>query len=38
MYGYQWIDFDHVKDVLDDGTEYYRIEMPFSPTADYMDY
>ena len=38
MYGYQWIDFEHVKDVLDDGTEYYRIMMPFSPTADYLDY
>ena len=38
MYGYQWIDFNHVKDVLDDGTEYYRLEMPFPPTADYLDY
>lgn len=38
MYGYQWIDFNHVKDVLDDGTEYYRLEMPFSPTADYLEY
>lgn len=38
MYGYQWIDFNHVKDVMDDGTEYYRLEMPFSPTADYLDY
>lgn len=37
-YGYQWIDFNHVKDVLDDGTEYYRLEMPFPPTADYLDY
>lgn len=37
-YGYQWIDFNHVKDVLDDGTVYYRLEMPFPPTADYMDY
>lgn len=37
-YGYQWVDFNHVKDVLDDGTEYYRLEMPFPPTADYMDY
>ncbi len=38
VYGYEWIDFNHVKDVMDDGTEYYRIEMPFAPHADFMDY
>lgn len=38
MYGYQWIDFNHVKEVMDDGTEYYRLEMPFPPTADYLEY
>ena len=38
MYGYQWIDFNHVKDKMPDGTEYYRIEYVFPPTADYMDY
>lgn len=37
-YGYQWVDFNHVKDVMDDGTEYYRLEMPYPPTADYLDY
>lgn len=37
-YGYHWVDFNHVRDVLDDGTIYYRLEMPFPPTADYMDY
>ena len=37
-YGYQWIDFNHVKDKMPDGTEFYRIEHVFPPTADYMDY
>lgn len=37
-YGYQWIDFNHVKDTMPDGTEFYRIEYVFPPTADYMDY
>lgn len=38
FYGYSWIDFEHrlVKDL--DGSSYYAIEMPFSPTADFMDY
>lgn len=34
FYGYQWIDFEHEKKTLDDGTEYYEIEYPFKPTAD----
>lgn len=38
VYGYQWIDFCHVKDRMKDGTEFYRIEMPFGPTPDYLDY
>lgn len=38
LYGYQWIDFNNVKDKMPDGTEYYRIEYVFPPTADYMDY
>lgn len=38
VYGYQWVDFCHVKDHMDDGTEFYRIEMLFGPTADYLDY
>lgn len=37
-YGYQWIDFFHVKDTMDDGTVFYRIDTPYGPTADYMDY
>lgn len=38
VYGYQWVDFCHVKDHMPDGREFYRIEMPFSPSADYLDY
>lgn len=38
VYGYQWIDFCHVKDRMQDGTEFYRLEMPFGPTIDYLDY
>ena len=38
IYGYQWIDFNHRKVVEEDGTEYYVIEMPFEPTADFYDY
>ena len=38
VYGYQWIDFCHVKEYMADGTEYYRIDIPFGPTADYLDY
>ncbi len=38
VYGYQWVDFCHVKDHMPDGREYYRIEMPFGPSADYLDY
>lgn len=32
-----WIDFNHRKTVLDDGLECYILEMPFGPTADYLD-
>lgn len=38
FYGYEWIEFHHIKDILPDGTEYYRIEMPFPPTEDYLDW
>lgn len=38
VYGYQWVDFVHIKEHMDDGTEYYRISIPFGPTADYLDY
>lgn len=36
--GMYWIDFNHHKAVMDDGTEYYILEMPFAPTANYNDY
>jgi hypothetical protein len=36
--GMYWIDFNHHKAVLDDGTEYYILEMPFAPTANYEEY
>lgn len=38
FYGYEWIEFHHIEDILPDGTKYYRIEMPFPPTEDYLDY
>lgn len=36
--GMYWIDFNHHKAVTDDGVEYYVLEMPFAPTANYDDY
>lgn len=36
--GMYWIDFNHRKSVLKDGTEFYILEMPFSPTVDYDEY
>lgn len=36
--GMYWIDFNHHKAVRDDGTEYYILEMPFAPTANYDNY
>ena len=36
--GMYWIDFNHHKAIMDDGTEYYILEMPFAPTANYDDY
>lgn len=36
--GMYWIDFNHRKVVLDDGSEYYTIEMPFEPTYDFLEY
>ncbi|CAK7007470.1 MAG: hypothetical protein EUB_01556 [Eubacterium sp.] len=38
FYGYSWIDFDHELVVMEDGLECYVINMPFGPTADFMDY
>ena len=37
-YGYTWIDFYHELVENEDGSQYYRIGMPFGPTADYMDF
>lgn len=38
FYGYQWVDFNHEMFKLDDGLTAFTITMPFSPTADFMDY
>jgi hypothetical protein len=38
FYGYSWVDFEHRKVTLDDGLECLTIEMPFAPTADYLDF
>lgn len=38
FYGYQWVDFWHDLFTLEDGLECYFINMPFPPTADFMDY
>jgi len=38
FYCYEWIDFIHVKTVLDDGLECVVIDIPFGPTADYLCY
>lgn len=35
-YGYRWVDFDHEKVMMDDGSYFYKISMPFAPTADYF--
>lgn len=32
-----WIDFNHYKVTLDDGLECYILEMPFGPSAGYLD-
>lgn len=37
-YGYQWIDFEHELQVMEDGLECYIIHMISPPTADFMDY
>ena len=36
--GMYWIEFNHRKLTMDDGTEYYVIEMPFEPTYDFLEY
>jgi hypothetical protein len=37
LYGYSWVDFGHESFEMDDGLECCAINMPFPPTADYMD-
>lgn len=36
--GMYWIDFNHKKEFMKDGTEFYILEMPFAPTLDYEEY
>lgn len=36
--GQYWIEFNHRKAALTDGTEVYIIEMPFEPTYDFLEY
>lgn len=38
FYNYQWIDFEHELQTMDDGLECYIIHMVNPPTADFMDY
>lgn len=38
FYNYQWIDFEHELQTMDDGLECYIIHMINPPTADFMDY
>lgn len=33
-----WIEFNHRKAKLDDGTVFYILEMPFEPRVNYDDY
>lgn len=37
FYGYEWVDFDNVQTIFDDGREGYIIRTPFPPTADFID-
>lgn len=36
--GMYWIEFNHRKTTLKDGTVCYILEMPFEPTYDFLDY
>lgn len=36
--GMYWIEFNHRKAELEDGTEFYILEMPFEPRIDYDEY
>ena len=35
--GEYWIEFNHVKSIGKDGMEFYRIEMPFEPSYDFLE-
>ena len=38
LYGYQWIEFEHVKSTIaENDMECYIINTPFTPTADYLE-
>lgn len=38
FYGYQWIEFEHVKSTIaENDMECYIINTPFTPTADYLE-
>lgn len=37
QYGYKWVDFEHELIGEKDGIELWKIWLPFSPTADYME-
>lgn len=37
LYGYEWIDFEHNLVKTDDGLECYILNLPFEPTADFLD-
>lgn len=36
--GMYWIEFNHRKAEMEDGTEFYILEMPFEPRVDYDEY
>lgn len=36
--GMYWIEFNHRKAEMEDGTEFYILEMPFEPSVDYDEY
>lgn len=36
--GMYWIEFNHRKSALNDGTPVYVIDMPFEPTYDFLEY
>lgn len=38
MYWHAWIEFNHRKVVMDDGTECYVLEMPLAPFVDYLEW